>query len=296
MSDQTTELIRPMESPQSGNGEDPVRRVIEKHRGNRGGLIAILEHIQEKHGYLPEQALRDVAQETGKPLVDIYRIATFYRAFSLKPRGKHVCSVCMGTACHVRGAPRVEQQFERELGIPPGETTVDKEFSLETVNCLGACALGPVVVVDGKYFSGVTTMGVKKILEEGRAGLNTVDVRNDRGVFPLDLSCSRCNHPLKDPEYPIDGFPSIRLAISLEGKQGWLRLSALYGRHTYASNHRITPDTIVQAYCPYCHSTLEGKDWCMECGARMFSMIVREAGILQVCSRRGCTGQMLDVF
>src|SRR5690606_22695369 len=104
---------------------------------------------------LPEQALREVADATGRPLVDVYGVATFYRAFSLKPRGKHVCTVCLGTACHVRGAPAVVSAFEKRLAVKAGETTSDEEFTLETVACLGACALGPIVVADGHYFSNV---------------------------------------------------------------------------------------------------------------------------------------------
>ena len=113
------------------------------------GLIAILEQIQAKYGYLPESKLKEVSETTGKSMVDIYGVATFYRAFSLKPRGKHLVSVCQGTACHVRNSTAVADEFCKKLDVKPGNTTNDKEFTLETVNCLGACALGPIVVVDG---------------------------------------------------------------------------------------------------------------------------------------------------
>ena len=146
-------------------------RILEKHTKDRGGLIAILEEIQTEYGYLPEKALRMVGDTTGRSLVDIYGVATFYRSFSLEPRGKHLICACLGTACHVRGAPRVVEEFERQLGIEAGQTTADKEFTLETVNCLGACALGPIVVVDNHYFSNMDTARVKHILEEARAGL-----------------------------------------------------------------------------------------------------------------------------
>ncbi|MFC1737333.1 NAD(P)H-dependent oxidoreductase subunit E, partial [Candidatus Hydrogenedentota bacterium] len=132
--------------------------------------LAILEEIQGEYGYLPEQALRIVADKTCRSLVDIYGVATFYRFFSLQPRGRQLISVCMGTACHVRGAPMVLEEFERQLGIRVGETTPDREFTLETVNCLGACALGPIVVLDGKYFSNVNTATVKQILEKPEPG------------------------------------------------------------------------------------------------------------------------------
>ena len=144
-----------------------VLGILDKHEGDRGGLISILEEIQAKYSYLPAEALKAVADGTGQSLVDIYAVATFYRSFSLKPRGKHVCTVC-----HVRGAPTVAQEFERQLGIGAGETTADKEFTLETVNCLGACAAGPIVVVDGHYFSNVRSRRVRPVIEKTRVGLD----------------------------------------------------------------------------------------------------------------------------
>jgi len=272
-----------------------VHDIIAKHQAARGGIILILEKIQARHGYLPEQALRVVAGETGRSIVDLYRMATFYRAFSLKPRGKHVCSVCLGTACHVRGAPRVEEEFEKQLKVKAGQTTPDKEFTLETVNCLGACALGPVAVVDGRYFSGVSTVKVKQIIEQARAGLDKVDLRTDRRIFPLTVNCSRCNYSLMDPAYPIDGSPSIRLAMELDGKLGWLWLSALYGSDTYTSNHCIPLEAVVKIFCPHCHAELVGGDWCPDCGAQMVTMIVQGGGILQLCPSCGCKGRMLDI-
>ncbi|MBM4040967.1 MAG: NAD(P)H-dependent oxidoreductase subunit E [Planctomycetes bacterium] len=141
----------------------------ERLSANGDGLISILEEIQEQYGYLPERALRAVAETTGRSLVDVYGVATFYRAFSLRPRGKHLVSVCLGTACHVRGAPVTLGEFERQLGVKAGETTEDGEFTLETVNCLGACALGPIVVVDGRYFSNVRTAKAREIIRRVRA-------------------------------------------------------------------------------------------------------------------------------
>jgi len=149
--------------------------ILERHDKARGALIAVLEEIQAQYGCLPEEALRTVANEMGRPLVDVYGVATFYRSFSLQPRGKHLISVCLGTACHVRGAPMVLEQFERQLGIRAGETTLDGEFTLETVNCLGACALGPIVVVDGCYFPNVNASTAKRILKRARAGLERIE-------------------------------------------------------------------------------------------------------------------------
>ena len=147
---------------------DHVPGIVEKHRGHWGGLIAILQDIQARYGYLPADALRIVADRTGRPLVDVYGVATFYRSFSLKPRGRHLCSVCLGTACHVRGGSVIAEEFGRELGIQPGGTTPDREFTLETVNCVGACAVAPLVIVDEEYFGSSRPSSVKKIIERYR--------------------------------------------------------------------------------------------------------------------------------
>ncbi len=272
-----------------------VLSILERHNGNRSGLIPILEDIQARYNHLPAEALTVLAEETDRSLTDIYGVATFYKSFSLKPRGKHLCSVCTGTACHVRGAPIIAEEFERQLGTGAGETTPDKEFTLETVNCLGACALGPIVVVDGHYFSNVNSAGVKKIIKKTRAGLDKVNVKADRRVFPVSVACSRCNHSLMDPEHPVDDAPSIRVTASFERKHGWLRLSSLYGSQSLDCEYEIPADTIVHVFCPHCHAELEGASDCPDCGAPMISMIVRGGGIVQLCSRRGCKGHMLDL-
>ncbi|MDD2390357.1 MAG: NAD(P)H-dependent oxidoreductase subunit E, partial [Desulfobacterales bacterium] len=137
---------------------------------------------------LPEDALRMVARGTGSSLVDIYGVATFYKAFSLKAKGKHLISVCLGTACHVRAAPDIVDEFTQQLGISPGETTEDNEFTLETVNCLGACALGPIVNVDGHYFSNVTRSDVKKIIQKTRAGFEEDEIKSAPDVFPIETN------------------------------------------------------------------------------------------------------------
>lgn len=272
-----------------------VQEIVEKHRGQRGELIAILEDIQSRYGYLPEAALREVAERTGRSLVDIYGVATFYRWFSLEPRGKHLCSVCLGTACHVRGGPVIAEEFGRELGVSPGKTTADGEFTLETVNCLGACALGPIVAVDGHYFSNVSPVKVKDIVGQAREGLDKVDVRTDRRVFPVEVSCARCNHSLMDPDNLVDGVPSIRVLISFEQSHGRLLLSSLYGSYNIESEHEIPAGTTVNFFCPHCHAELTGGTKCTECNAPMVPMIVRGGGILQICSRRGCRAHRLDL-
>jgi len=273
---------------------ESVSEIVDQH-GGRGGLIAILQDIQARYGYLPSEALQAVAEKTGRPLVDIYGVATFYRSFTLQPRGKHVCSVCLGTACHVRGGLAVAEEFKRELGVLPGETTEDREFTLETVNCLGACALGPIVVVDGHYFSNVSPVGVKGVVESARFGLDNVDLQTDQRVFPVEVSCARCNHNLMDPEHPVDGYPSIRVTVAWDGVHDHIHLSSLYGSYNVESEHEIPRDTVADFFCPHCHAHLIGSSDCPECRTPMVPMIVRGGGIVQICSRRGCKGHILDV-
>ena len=141
-----------------------VQSVIDKHQGLKKNLIAILLDVQEEFNYLPPDALRHVAKALGMPLIDVVGVATFYRAFSLKPRGKHTCLVCLGTACHVRGGPKILEELERKLDIPAGETTKDGQFTLETVACLGCCAIGPVVVINGEYHGHATIRKIGPIL------------------------------------------------------------------------------------------------------------------------------------
>jgi NADH-quinone oxidoreductase subunit E len=127
-----------------------IDEIIERHHGEASSLIQVLLEIQSEHHWLPRHALERVGEKLGIPLSQIQHIATFYKAFSLVPKGRHEVRVCMGTACHVRGAPRILDALQDATGIMPGETDLELKFSLETVNCLGCCALGPVMVVDGK--------------------------------------------------------------------------------------------------------------------------------------------------
>lgn len=274
---------------------DRILEIIEQHAGERGALISILEEVQATYGYLPAHALEAVADRTGRSLVDIYGVATFYRAFSLKPRGKHLCTVCLGTACHVRGAPAVAGEFQKQLGVAPGQTTPDKEFTLDTVNCLGACALGPIVVVDGRYHSNVSTSKVRHVIDEVRLGLQAVDVRHDERVFPIDVSCPRCNHSLMDPARPIEGSPSIKVLVTAGRQQGWLRLSGLYGHYVYEQTDGIPAGTVVALFCPQCHGLLGGVSTCPDCSAPLVPLLVHGGAILQVCSRLGCRGHSLDL-
>jgi NADH:ubiquinone oxidoreductase subunit E len=274
---------------------EEVLSIIDKHHGQGDGLISVLEEIQAKYSYLPPEALKLVAERTGHSPVDVYGVATFYKSFSLKPRGKHLCSVCLGTACHVRGAQVIAQEFERQLETKPGETTPDKEFTLETVACLGACALGPIVVVDGHYFSNVNSAKVKTILKRSKQGLDKGEIKTDPRNFPLLVNCPRCNHSLMDPANPLDDVPSIRVTAAFNGTHGWLRLSSLYGSDSVEAKHEIPKDAVADFFCPHCHAELKGAANCPECAAPMVTMIVRAGGIVQICTRRGCKGHRLDL-
>ena len=143
---------------------DRFENIISGNGHSTDGLISILQDIQSEYRYLPEEALRHVAESLDLPLIQVYGVATFFKAFSLKPQGKHKCSACLGTACHVRGAQSILDELERQLDIKSGETTEDMMFTLESVNCLGACALGPVVVVDGQYHGQMNTGKAKKMI------------------------------------------------------------------------------------------------------------------------------------
>ena len=139
--------------------------IIKKHRQKKGSLIGLLQDITDELGYLPEKTLEEVSETLRVPLSHLYGLSTFYASFRLEPMGKHHCSICVGTACHVRGASRVVEAVERELDIKAGETTPDGKFTMETVNCLGACALGPLVVIDDEYYGNMDGRKVIKLLK-----------------------------------------------------------------------------------------------------------------------------------
>jgi NADH-quinone oxidoreductase subunit E len=142
-----------------------INEIIDREAAGDGSLIAVLEEIQERYSYLPPEALILASERLGVPLSQAYSVATFYNAFSLKPKGKHCLHVCMGTACHVRGSPQVLERLEAKLGLRAGETSRDHLFTLETVNCLGACALGPIIVADGEYSGQMTTQKVDQLMK-----------------------------------------------------------------------------------------------------------------------------------
>lgn len=258
-------------------------------------LIAILQEIQKHYNYLPEDAMKLVADKLRMPLRDIYGVASFYKAFSFTQKGKHIITTCLGTACHVRGGPKIVDAVTKELNIKPGETTEDLMFTLETAACLGCCAIGPIVVVDGVYFSNVKPTMIKKIIEQAKTGIKDADILEQQKIFPLQVSCPRCHHSLIKTEHLIDNHPCIHVTVSFGRKHGWLRLSSLYGSYSIESEHEIPPDTEVNFFCPYCHAELVGSSDCPECSAPMILMIVQNGGVIQFCSRRGCKGHILDV-
>jgi len=145
---------------------EKVKGVIEEYKGEQGALVPVLQEINAAYNYLPENVLRYISEELDIPLSLIYRVATFYNAFSLKPIGKHKITVCLGTTCHVKGAPRIVDTLERELGIKTGETTEDMNFTLETVNCLGCCGLAPVITINEELYGKVTLAKIPKIIEQ----------------------------------------------------------------------------------------------------------------------------------
>ncbi len=145
--------------------KETVEQIIDRHNGEASSLIQILLDIQSENNWLPKDALERVSERLQVPLARIQHIATFYKAFSLVPKGRHAVHVCLGTACHVRGATRVLDKVQELTGIKPGETDLDLKFSLETVNCLGCCALGPVVEIDGKTYGKMSTSETEEVLQ-----------------------------------------------------------------------------------------------------------------------------------
>jgi len=135
------------------------------NKEKNGNLLSLLRDIQEEYGYLPEERLKEIAARLGRPLIDVYSVATFYKSFSLTPRGRHHIKVCLGTACHVRSSNRVLEATKGKLGLQPGETSENGEYSLETVMCLGCCAIGPVMVVDNKYYGQMSPAKIETVLK-----------------------------------------------------------------------------------------------------------------------------------
>ncbi len=143
-----------------------IDKIIDKYANEKGVLIQLLLDIQHECNWIPQEAVLEINNRLKIPVSEIYRVASFYTALSLKPRGRHLVRVCAGTACYVRGGPRILDSVERSLKIKAGETTIDNSFSLETVNCLGCCALGPVVEIDGQYHGKLTSTNINQLLSK----------------------------------------------------------------------------------------------------------------------------------
>jgi len=158
---------------------DRLESLLENSRGRPDRLIEVLLDVQDSEGHISEHAMRRIAQVLGVPLMNVYSAATFYKAFSLTPRGKHTCTVCMGTACHVRGAPLLLHELEGQLGVLPGMTTPDGLFTVERVNCVGACAMGPVVILDGAYRHHMTPAALRKVIRQLRKAEGQAEVKTN---------------------------------------------------------------------------------------------------------------------
>ena len=145
---------------------EQIKTICDKHGNNPGELINILHEVQHLQGYLPEEIQRIIASKLGIPVSKVYGVVTFYTFFTMTPKGKHPISVCMGTACYVRGSEKLLEEFKRVLGIEVGETTPDGKFSLDCLRCVGACGLAPVVMIGEKVYGRLQPVDVKKIIED----------------------------------------------------------------------------------------------------------------------------------
>ncbi|MDA3938928.1 MAG: NAD(P)H-dependent oxidoreductase subunit E [Spirochaetia bacterium] len=145
---------------------EKLNELLEEYEKVKGSLIGLLQDMHEEFGYLPEEYLREASRRLNIPLSRFYSLVTFYSTFRLEPIGKHHVCACVGTACHVRGAPLIVDTIERELKIKAGETTADGEYTLDVVNCVGACALGPLVTVDGEFHGKMTQKTIKKLMKK----------------------------------------------------------------------------------------------------------------------------------
>jgi NADH:ubiquinone oxidoreductase subunit E len=147
------------------NDLGPLRQILERYRGERGALIPMLQDAQEAYGYLDEKIMRELAKGSGYQLSQLYGVATFYTQFRLKPIGEHLIRVCHGTACHVAGAEQISEEIYNFLGIRDGETTEDGQFTVESVMCVGACSLSPIMIVDEDTHGKLRPSDVRKVLK-----------------------------------------------------------------------------------------------------------------------------------
>jgi NADH-quinone oxidoreductase subunit E len=154
--------------------DEKLQIILDNYKEKQGTLISLMQDINDEYKYLPEEILREVSRELDIPISRFFSLATFYSCFRLEPMGKHHVCACVGTACHVRGAPLVVDTIERELGIKSGETTADGEYTLDSVNCVGACALGPLVTIDGEFYGNMDQKKIKKVFKQQKAAVKQV--------------------------------------------------------------------------------------------------------------------------
>ena len=155
---------------EQGISQDQIMKILGEYPKERRFSLAVMQDMQRLFGYVPRNGLEKLAEHLDCPLAELYSMVTFYKALSIRPKGKHTIKVCDGTACHIRGSVNIIGAIERTLGIKPDETTEDKAFTLELVNCVGACAIAPVMVIDGKYYGKVTMDSLPEIFESVREG------------------------------------------------------------------------------------------------------------------------------
>ena len=144
---------------------EALKKCIDGHRGEKGALMPVLQEAQAIYGYLPVEVQTQIAEGLNLPLAEVFGVATFYSQFSLKPKGKHKISVCLGTACYVKGSDKILEAVEKQLGLSCGECTPDRKFSIESCRCVGACGLAPVMIVDGEVYGKLNAKDVPGILE-----------------------------------------------------------------------------------------------------------------------------------
>ena len=161
-------MVSKTESKKSTKFSRAVKKAVGSYKKDKDMLIQILLDLQGMFGWLPQEVLTEISEQLEVPITQVYQIASYYKAFSLMPRGRHIVRVCMGTACQVRGSPQLLTIISAMLDLKPYETSRDMRFTLETVNCLGCCAMGPVVVVDDAYHSKPSTPALKKIFEAAK--------------------------------------------------------------------------------------------------------------------------------
>ena len=172
---------------------EAVDALLDAYPRDRRHALAVMQDMQRQFGYVPREGLEALAIRLGRPLAELCGVATFYKALSLKPKGRRVIKVCDGTACHIRGSVNLINAIQRTLGIAPSETTPDGDFSLETVNCLGACALAPVMTIGDKYYGKVAVDSLPVIFEELRAELPRDGEKGDEPARESSSSISDAN-------------------------------------------------------------------------------------------------------